>query len=104
MTNFRVFQTKRVCRRQFQIDENGRKLAKRIENTVGKGEIARYKQFLLFPQGFQEACFPGVVVWEWVIEHSIDITWISKQLMVLWRIIPVFVKIYDGYRNLFYCV
>ena len=24
-----------------------------IENIVGKEEIARYEQFLLFPQGFQ---------------------------------------------------
>ena len=35
-----------------------------------KGEIAPYKQFLLFPQCFQKACFPGVskgvIVWEWV--------------------------------------
>ena len=54
----------------FKIDENGRKLSKRVENTVGKGKIARYEQFLLFPQCFQKACFPGaskgVVVWEWV--------------------------------------
>ena len=53
-----------------KFDENGRKLSKRVENTVGKGEIARYEQFLLFPQCFQKACFPGVskgvVVWEWV--------------------------------------
>ena len=27
---------------------------KRVENTVGKGEIARYEQFLLFPQCFQK--------------------------------------------------
>ena len=26
---------------------------------MGKGEIARYKQFLLFQQCFQKACFPG---------------------------------------------
>ena len=43
---------------------------KQVENTVGKGEIARYEQFLLFPQCFQKACFPGsskgVIVWEWV--------------------------------------
>ena len=26
------------------------------ENTVGKGEIARYEQFLLFPQCFQKTC------------------------------------------------
>ena len=54
----------------FKFDENGRKLSKRVENTVGKGEIARYEQFLLFPQCFQKAFFPGaskgVIVWEWV--------------------------------------
>ena len=43
----------------FKLDENGRKLSKRLENTVGKGEIAHYKEFLLFPQCFQKACFPG---------------------------------------------
>ena len=43
----------------FKFDENGRKLSKRVENTVEKGEIARYKQFLLFPQCFQKAYFPG---------------------------------------------
>ena len=45
-------------------------LSKQVENTVGKGEIACYEQFLLFPQCFQKACFPvaskGVTVWEWV--------------------------------------
>ena len=54
----------------FKFDENGRKLSKRVENTVGKGEIARYEQFLLFPKCFQKVCFPGaskgVIVWEWV--------------------------------------
>ena len=38
----------------FKFDENGRKLFKRVENTVEKGEIARYEQFLLFPQCFQK--------------------------------------------------
>ena len=54
----------------FKFDENVRKLSKWVENTVGKGEIALYNQFLLFPQCFQRACFPGaskgVIVWEWV--------------------------------------
>ena len=27
-----------------------------VENTVGKGEIARYEQFLLFLQCFQKIC------------------------------------------------
>ena len=71
MTNFRLFQTERVCRRQFfKFDENGKKLSNQVENTVGKGKIARYEQFLLFPQCFQKACFQGaskgVIVWEWV--------------------------------------
>ena len=54
----------------FKFDENIRKLSKWVENTVGKGEIAHYEQFLLFPQCFQKTCFPGaskgVTVWEWV--------------------------------------
>ena len=33
----------------FKFDENGRKLSEQLENTVGKGEIARNKQFLLYP-------------------------------------------------------
>ena len=54
----------------FKFDENSRKFSKWVENTVGKGEIARYEQFLLFPQCFQKAYFPGeskgVIVLEWV--------------------------------------
>ena len=46
-----------------------------FENTVGKGEIACYEQFLLIPQRFQKACFPGaskgVIVWEWVKDITI---------------------------------
>ena len=53
----------------FKFDEKSRKFSKRVKNTVGKGEIARYEQFLLFPQCFQK-CFlgvsKGVIVWEWV--------------------------------------
>ena len=39
-----------------EFDENGKKLSKRVRNTVGKGEIAHYEQFLLFPQCFQKTC------------------------------------------------
>ena len=55
-TNCRLVQIGRVCRRQFQFVENGRKFFKQVENTVGKGKIARYEQFLLFPQCFQKTC------------------------------------------------
>ena len=40
----------------YTFDENGRKFSKRVENPVGKGEIARNEQFLLFPQCFQKTC------------------------------------------------
>ena len=40
----------------FKYDENGREFSKWLENTVGKGDIACYEQFLLFPQCFQETC------------------------------------------------
>ena len=56
MTNFRPFETGRVCRRRFKFKEICRKFSKWLENTVGKGEIARYEQFLLFPQYFQKTC------------------------------------------------
>ena len=44
------------------------KSPKELENTVGKGEIARYEQFLLFPQCLQKTStadkeIPGLV-WE----------------------------------------
>ena len=70
MTNFRLFQIEKLCRRQFQIWRKWQKIIQTGRKNCGKGEIARYEQFLLFPQCFQKACFPGaskgVIVWEWV--------------------------------------
>ena len=43
---------KQSAHNNFKFDENSRKFSKQVENTVGKGEIARYEQFLLFPQCF----------------------------------------------------
>ena len=67
----------------FKFDENSRQFSKRVENTVGKGEIARYEQFLLFPQCFQKACFleasKGVIVWEWVKDPK------KSNLKTLWQ-------------------
>ena len=40
----------------FKFDKIGSKFSKRVENTAGRGEIARYEQFLLFPQCFQKTC------------------------------------------------
>ena len=58
----------------FKFNENGRKLSKRVENTVGKGENARYEQFLFSHNVFKKAGFPGaskgVIVWEWVLSKN----------------------------------
>ena len=40
----------------YKFDEDGRQFFKQVEKNVGKGEIACYKQFLLFPQSFQKTC------------------------------------------------
>ena len=72
----------------FKFDENDRKLSKWVENTVGKGEIAHYEQFLLFSQCFQKACFPG-----WGLEHlGLKSRMLPRALMGL--------SIY-GYKQLF---
>ena len=41
----------------FKVDEHRRKFSKCwIVNTVGKGEITRYEQFLFFTKCFQKTC------------------------------------------------
>ena len=78
ITNFLVSHTCEEFCRRVEFDENGRKFSKRVEYTVGKGEVARYEQFLLFQLCFQKACFPeaskGVIVWEGVkeLQESLD--------------------------------
>ena len=53
---FQTSNLKEFADDNFRFDESGRKFSKRVENTVGKGEIAHYEQFLLFPQCFQKTC------------------------------------------------
>jgi hypothetical protein len=65
-----------------------KKSPKKVENTVGKGEIARYEQFLLFPQCFQKTCTaytqkPGLV-WERVKRvNSVCQHFIDARLIIL---------------------
>ena len=40
----------------FKFDENDRKFSKRVENTVGKREIACSEQFLIFQPYSQKTC------------------------------------------------
>ena len=66
MTDFRLFQTERDD--NFKFDENERQFSKRVDNSVGKGEIACYKQISPFPTVFSKDLYckhvnPGLV-WE----------------------------------------
>ena len=58
MTNLDSSEPKDFTDDNFRFDENGRMFSKRVENTVGKGEIAHYEQFILFPQCLQKLCTP----------------------------------------------
>ena len=91
----------------FNFDENGRQLSKWVENTVGKGEIARYEQFLLFPQCFQKACFQGaskgVIVWEWVNSSSNSKILDTAKLKALYnqRVnLEINISVFDRVKNI----
>ena len=53
---FEASKLKEIADDNFKFDENDRKFSLLVKNTVGKGEIARREQFLLFPQCFQKTC------------------------------------------------
>ena len=53
---FRLAKLKEFSDDNFKFDESEEMFSKRVENTVGKGEIARYEQFLLFQQCFLKTC------------------------------------------------
>ena len=50
------FKMKEFADDNFVFDENVRKFYKTVENTMGKGEIAHYDQFLVFSQCFKKTC------------------------------------------------
>ena len=51
----------------------GDALCDRLENIVGKGEIACYEQFLLFPQCFQKLS---------VVDASNEYLWLKTKINV----------------------
>ena len=56
-TKFRPFQTEKNLQTAItNLIKMARNSLKWVENTVGKGEIARYEQFFLFQQCFQKVC------------------------------------------------
>ena len=50
---------KQLADDNFRFDESSRKFSEQVEITVGKGEIARYEQFLLFAQCFKRSVSQG---------------------------------------------
>ena len=52
--NFDSSKLKDFADDNYKFDENGENFSVSVENTVGKGEIARYEQFLLFQRCFQK--------------------------------------------------
>ena len=52
-TNFRLFNLKEFADTIFRYDENIGKFSEKIENNVGKEEIAPYEQLLLFLHVFK---------------------------------------------------
>ena len=60
-TNCSSSKLKEFADDNFRFDENSRKFLKRVENIVGKGEIAHYEQFLLFARCFQKTCIADML-------------------------------------------
>ena len=56
-----------------------------VENIVGKGEIAHYEQFLLFPQRFQKLCVVDASKWvsRWFLPLIGLKTLLEKEKMLL---------------------
>ena len=69
-TNFRLFQTKKVCRRQFQIWKKWQKVIQTGRKHCGKRRNCSLRAISPFPTVFTKGLFPrgvkSVVVWEWV--------------------------------------
>ena len=89
MTISDSFKLNEFADHNFKFDENGREITKLIENTVGKGEIALYEQFLLFAQCFQKTRTADTqkseLVWERV-DWNYRWGFVDKFLKEQWRV------------------
>ena len=81
-TNFRLFQTERVCRRQFQIRRKWQKAIQAGRKHCGKRRNCSLRAISPFPTVFS-ACFQGaskgVIVWEWVKGFIHDNCYVHTQ-------------------------
>ena len=69
--NFRLLKLKAFADDKINVNQQLKFHMGRLENIAGKGEIAGYQHFLLFPQCFQKASFSGSlkvgIVWKRVM-------------------------------------
>ena len=68
--NLRLFQTKRVCRRQFQIWRKWKKVIQTGRKHCGKRRNCSLRAIspfsTVFSKGLFQGASKGVIVWEWV--------------------------------------
>ena len=67
-----------------------------VENTVGKGEIACFEQFLLFPQCFQNICSADTLKLGLVRERVKGL----QELVLSIRVPTVRISIGEGNRKI----
>ena len=75
---------KEIADDNFKFDVNGGKFSERIENTVGKGEIALFEQFLLFQQCFQRLVLQTCEN-QGLFGKGLNLCGKRKKMLVMWR-------------------
>ena len=95
-TNFRLFETERVCRRQFRIQQKWKKVIQTGRIHCGKRRNCSLQAISPFPTVFSKGLFPRgiqrcVIVWEWV-KTSVGKGWIKSfhkyPVVRVWNAIP----------------
>ena len=70
MSNYRLFQTERLCRRQFKIGRKWQKVIQTGRKHCGKRRNCSSRAIYPFPTVFSKGLFPrgvkSVIMWEWV--------------------------------------
>ena len=101
-TNFRLFQTEKVCRRQFRIDENER-VIQTSRKHCGKRRNCSLRAISPFPTVFSKACFPwvskGVIVWEWVNNKFLDVTKLKAFADIKSNVAKMTIFLFDRLEN-----
>ena len=82
-TNFRLFQTERVCRRQFQIWWKWQNVIQAGRKHCGKRRNCSLRAISPFPTVFFKCIFPRGVKWCYCVEMGFNSTLTAK--VISWR-------------------